>query len=285
MHARGRYRHGDRVVVRSPRGVELGEVLCPASPQAIAQLVDPPIGQILREVTAQDQADAARLASERSKLIGLCQQLSDDLGLALKVVDVEQLLGGERVVFYYLADERVDFRQLVKQLGGELRTRIEMRQIGIRDEAKLLADYGDCGKPVCCNTHLSQMPPVTMRMAKLQKATLDPTKISGRCGRLKCCLRFEYDTYEELLADLPPQGTDVVTAQGRGRVLQIEILAQLVLLQMEDGRRITLPARDILSVLPSRHARETAPATPLSESSDGDSEGGEPQSDDASPSN
>ena len=115
----------------------------------------------------------------------------------MQLVDVEHIFGGERIVIYYLAENRVDFRELVKLLAGEFQTRIEMRQIGVRDEAKLLADYGDCGKPVCCNTHLVQMPPVSMKMAKLQKATLDPTKISGRCGRLKCCLRYEYEMYEQ----------------------------------------------------------------------------------------
>ena len=129
----------------------------------------------------------------------------------MQLVDVEHLFGGERIVVYYLAENRVDFRELVKALAGEFQTRIEMRQIGSRDEAKLLADYGDCGKPVCCNTHLSEMPPVSMKMAKLQKATLDPTKISGRCGRLKCCLRYEYDTYEQLQKDLPPVGSDIIT--------------------------------------------------------------------------
>ena len=116
----------------------------------------------------------------------------------MDLIDVEILLGRERIIFYYLAEKRVDFRELVKDLARSLRTRIEMRQIGVRDEAKLLADYGDCGKPVCCNTHLTAMPPVSMKMAKLQKTTLDPAKISGRCGRLKCCLRYEFDTYREL---------------------------------------------------------------------------------------
>ena len=106
-----------------------------------------------------------------------------------------------RLVFYFLAEQRVDFRELVRGMAREFHTRIELRQIGVRDEAKLLADYGDCGKPVCCNTHMMVMPPVSMRMAKLQKSTLDPTKISGRCGRLKCCLRFEQDVYEEFRAN------------------------------------------------------------------------------------
>ena len=118
----------------------------------------------------------------------------------MQLVDVEHLFGGERIIFYFLAEKRVDFRELVKSMAREFHTRIELRQIGVRDEAKLLADYGDCGKPVCCNTHMVVMPPVSMRMAKLQKSTLDPSKICGRCGRLKCCLRFEQDVYEEFQA-------------------------------------------------------------------------------------
>jgi cell fate regulator YaaT (PSP1 superfamily) len=164
-------------------------------------------------------------------------------------VDVEHLFGGERIVVYYLAEQRVDFRELVKTLAAEFQTRIEMRQIGVRDEAKLLADYGDCGKPVCCNTHLSAMPPVSMKMAKLQKATLDPTKISGRCGRLKCCLRYEYDTYEALQKDLPPIGSDVVTSLGRARILNHEVLTQQLLVQTEDDRRVVIEASDVLSII------------------------------------
>jgi len=152
-------------------------------------------------------------------------------------------------VIYYLAEGRVDFRDLVKILAKEFQTRIEMRQIGVRDEAKLLADYGDCGKPVCCNTHLSEMPPVSMKMAKLQRATLDPSKISGRCGRLKCCLRYEYDTYQDLQRDLPPVGADVITTTGRARVLAQEILAGQVLVETEDARRIVINAADVLTVL------------------------------------
>src|SRR5438309_5753279 len=167
----------------------------------------------------------------------------------MELVDVEHLFGGERVVFYFLAEKRVDFRELVKDLAKEYRTRIEMRQIGVRDEAKLLADYGDCGKPVCCNTHMAVMPPVSMRMAKLQKSTLDTTTISGRCGRLKCCLRFEQDVYEEFQQQLPSVGTRVVTAKGQGRVLAQEILARKVLVEFEDGRRILVSADEVLTRL------------------------------------
>jgi hypothetical protein len=123
-----------------------------------------------------------------------------------------------------------------------------MRQIGVRDEAKLLADYGDCGKPVCCNTHLTAMPPVSMKMAKLQKTTLDPAKISGRCGRLKCCLRYEFDAYRELERQLPALGSQVVTPKGRGRVVGQEILAQKLVVEFEDHRRIIIGTDDVLSV-------------------------------------
>src|SRR4029077_2248512 len=133
----------------------------------------------------------ASLEKREADALDVCIGFIGERKLQMELIDVECLFGGERIIFYFLAEKRVDFRDLVKDLAREYQTRIEMRQIGVRDEAKLLADYGDCGKPVCCNTHMSVMPPVSMRMAKLQKSTLDPSKISGRCGRLKCCLRFE----------------------------------------------------------------------------------------------
>ena len=179
----------------------------------------------------------------------ICQKRISELGLDMKLVEIEQLFGGERVIVYYLADERVDFRQLVKNLAADFQTRIEMKQIGVRDEAKLLADYGDCGKPVCCNNHLSSMPPVSMRMAKLQKATLDPTKISGRCGRLKCCLRYEFDNYEEIQKSLPRIGSQIVTRNGKAKVLNHQLLAEQLLVETEDNRRILIPASDVLSVI------------------------------------
>lgn len=189
-------RRGMRVVARTDRGLEIGEVLCEATPEAVGGIKDPGAGQILREMTAEDRNEVNRLERQSKEQFDICRKNIERLDLKMELVDVEHLFGGERIVIYYLAETRVDFRELVRALAGEFQTRIEMRQIGVRDEAKLLADYGDCGCPVCCNTHLVQMPPVSMRMAKLQKATLDPTKISGRCGRLKCCLRYEYENYE-----------------------------------------------------------------------------------------
>ncbi|MBI3862966.1 MAG: signal peptidase [Planctomycetia bacterium] len=239
-----------QVVLRTDRGVEIGEVLCPASDRTREFLgATESKGHILREMNEQDRRkiDELRL-TERDEFRG-CQDLIAEHKLQMQLVDVEHLFGGERLLFYYLSENRVDFRELVKALAGRFRVRIEMRQIGVRDEAKLLADYGDCGKPVCCNTHLREMPPVSMKMAKLQKATLDPTKISGRCGRLKCCLRYEYDTYEEYRRELPNVGAVVVTRQGQGKVVGQEILARKLLVQYEDSRQILADLADVLTVV------------------------------------
>jgi cell fate regulator YaaT (PSP1 superfamily) len=247
---RDNYPRNCQVLVRSDRGVEVGEVLTLASDRTREYLGSTEAkGHILREATEQDRQKIDELrVQEREEFLG-CQAMIAEHKLQMQLVDVEHLFGGERLLFYYLSESRVDFRELVKALASRFRVRIEMRQIGVRDEAKLLADYGDCGKPVCCNTHLREMPPVSMKMAKLQKATLDPTKISGRCGRLKCCLRYEYDTYEEYRRELPNVGALVVTKQGQGKVVGHEILARKLLVQYEDSRRILADLADILTVV------------------------------------
>jgi len=239
------YKRGDEVVLRTDRGQELGQVLCEATPRALEFLSEPTRGRILRTLTDTDRHERDRLVRAEAEELEACARFVDQRRLQMELVDVEHLFGGERIVFYFL----VDFRELVKDLAREYRTRIEMRQIGVRDEAKLLADYGDCGKPVCCNTHMTAMPPVSMKMAKVQKSTLDPSKISGRCGRLKCCLRFEQDVYEEFQKALPPVGTRVVTAKGQGRVLAQEVLARKLLVEFEDGRRLPVAADEVLTRL------------------------------------
>jgi len=239
---------GAKVIARTSRGLEVGEVLCEAGQDKSDESKATSEGQILREMTPEDANEAAHLQASAKNEFNLCRQHVEQLGLQMQLVDVEHLFGGERIIVYYLAEGRIDFRELVKRLAGEFQTRIEMRQIGVRDEAKLLADFGDCGKAVCCNTHLIEMPPVSMKMAKLQKATLDPTKISGRCGRLKCCLRYEYDTYVELQRELPPVGSVVTLDKGQARVIGQEILAQQLLVEFEDNRRVLVEAKDVLSV-------------------------------------
>jgi cell fate regulator YaaT (PSP1 superfamily) len=238
----------DRVIARTNRGLEVGEVLCEASDEVIKQLSDPAQGQILRQMTAEDENELSHMKTNETDEFNVCRQHIKDSELDMQLVDVEHVFGGERIVVYYLAEGRVDFRALVKVLASEFQTRIEMRQIGVRDEAKLLADFGDCGKTVCCNTHLNQMPPVSMKMAKVQKATLDPTKISGRCGRLKCCLRYEYDTYNQIQKELPPVGAMVETESGPARVLNHHILTSQLLVQTEDHRRLVVDATAVKRV-------------------------------------
>ncbi|WP_422923555.1 PSP1 domain-containing protein [Singulisphaera sp. PoT] len=238
----------DQVLLKTERGTEIGEVLCLATDRTAIFLENPARGEIVRLASSEDLETSARMAKDRDTAFAACREFIVKRKLQMDLVDVEVILGRERIVFYYLSEKRVDFRELVKDLARAMHTRIEMRQIGVRDEAKLLADYGDCGKPVCCNTHLSRMPPVSMRMAKLQKTTLDPSKISGRCGRLKCCLRYEFDTYQALEHELPAVGSKVVTHRGQGRVLALEVLAQKVVVEFEDRRRVVIGPDEILGV-------------------------------------
>ena len=245
----GAYARGQEVVVRTERGLELGQALCPATPRAVELLHEPTHGRLVRRLSDRDRLERDRIRQLERRELETCGRFVAQRRLQMELVDVEHLFGGERLVFYFLAEKRVDFRELVKVLAREFQTRIELRQIGVRDEAKLLADYGDCGKPVCCNTHMAVMPPVSMRMAKLQKSTLDPSKISGRCGRLKCCLRFEQDVYEEFQAELPPINCRVLTRKGQGRVMAHEILAKRLLVEFEDGRRLPVALEEVLTRL------------------------------------
>ncbi|HWL08012.1 MAG TPA: regulatory iron-sulfur-containing complex subunit RicT [Planctomicrobium sp.] len=243
---------GSQVIVRSPRGTEWGEVLCEATSRTRDYLKrQDPSGKILREATPDDERSQRSLWEREQELFAACRRLASQYAAGMQLVDIEHLFGGEKVIVYYVSEDRIDFRELVKAIAREFQARIEMRQIGIRDEAKLMADYGDCGKPVCCNTHLTEMPPVSMKMAKVQKASLDPNKISGRCGRLKCCLRYEYDTYEEYQRSLPKVGKMVVTKQGKGKVLAQEILAQKLLVSFEDQRRMMIDLADVITVVGS----------------------------------
>ena len=244
------FERSDSVLIRSSRGTEWGEVLCPASDATRKYLKsEEQAGRILRGADDDAWSKRDEMLAREQEIFKEGRQIIRDHKLNMNLVDVECIFGGERVVFYYLAEQRVDFRELVKTLARNFQSRIEMRQIGVRDEAKLLADFGDCGRPVCCGTHLTEMPPVSMKMAKMQKATLDPNKISGRCGRLKCCLRYEFDTYEEYRRELPSNGTIVVTKQGQGKVVAQEILAKKVLVSYDGGRRMIVDLSEILTTV------------------------------------
>ena len=251
LSARETFRYNDQVVARTDRGTEIATILCEATATALNSMEEPTAGKIVRRMTEDDSKQWEHIESQTRDDLAVCQKCVDAAKLQMDLVDVERLLGGERVVVYYVAEGRVDFRQLVRELAGEFQTRIEMRQIGVRDEAKLLADYGDCGQPLCCATFLSKMPPVSMKMAKLQRSTLDPTKISGRCGRLKCCLRYEFETYETLAAELPPIGAEILTREGDASVLAHDVLSQQLMVRTEDKRRILISVDQVVRVTKS----------------------------------
>jgi hypothetical protein len=168
------------------------------------------------------------------------------------------MVSGDKIVFYFIAEGRVDFRELVKDLAREYHTRIELKQIGVRDEARLLADLDHCGREICCRSWMRRMEPVTMKMAKAQKATLDPAKISGRCGRLMCCLRFEDAVYEELKKNLPRKGQQVVTAEGTAEVITYDIMSQSLTVEFQDGRRTRIRMAEVTKVLPRSEKTEGA---------------------------
>jgi len=252
---------GAPVVVQTERGIELGEQLpltcrnwaCHVRREQIRQYLDNSggefyrlnAGQVLREATLQDIDEHERLNSHVREDVRRCTELARRLNLDMKVITAEHLLGGERIVFYFRSEGRVDFRELVRELARHYRTRIEMRQVGARDEARLIADYEVCGRECCCRTFLKKLRPVTMRMAKLQKSTLDPTKVSGRCGRLRCCLRYEHEGYDELLRRLPRIGTRVETEAGPATVVDRQILTQLLLVRYDDNREVAIPLEEI----------------------------------------
>jgi len=207
-------------------------------------------GKIVRYATAADINEEQHLQKITKEEIACCKRLIKEMNLPMKIVDAEHIFGGERIVFYFMADGRVDFRELVKNLAHEYQTRIEMRQIGSRDEAKLLGDVESCGQECCCRRFLKMLKPVNMRMAKMQKATLDPSKISGYCGRLKCCLRYEDKTYTELKRRLPRKNTKVKTKDGQGKIVDTQILTQLVVVEYEDGEKTAMPV-DEIEIIPS----------------------------------
>ncbi len=258
---------GAEVIVRSDRGTEWGEILCAATDKSREYLeLKQQTGRILRLATHEDRMNRDEVIRREQEEFRDGKTIIEDHKLQMQLVDIERIFGGERLIFFFLSEKRIDFRELVKSLAKRFQTRIEMRQIGVRDEAKLLADYGDCGKPVCCNTHLKEMPPVSMKMAKLQKANLDPNKISGRCGRLKCCLRYEYDTYEEYQRTLPSVGSTVLTKNGQGKVLAQEILSRKLLIDYGE-RRMMADEKEILTVV-SRSQSQSPQRDDLDDTSD-----------------
>ena len=276
---------GAKIVIQTRRGIEIGEQVslsCGGCDKSVTReqmkkwvascgedTYHFNAGRILREATASDLAEQARMQRDVCDQLATARRLVAKHDLPIKIVECEGTFGGERLIFFFRAEERVDFRGMVKDLAQEFRTRIEMRQVGARDEARLLADFETCGREVCCKIFLKTLKPISMKMAKLQKATLDPSKVSGRCGRLKCCLRYEHVGYEELEKTLPRMGKHIYTHHGEGVVVKRQILTQLVQIRTEDDTFVTVVVEDIVE-----RADQMRLATPVQQApqrpSDGD---------------
>ena len=222
---------GDGVIVETTRGVEYGTVVL-TDKEIDENEFNMPIKSILRKVTEQDKEVAEENKKKAKEAVSVCLEKIAANNLEMNLVDVEYTFDRSKVLFYFTADGRVDFRQLVKDLAAVFRTRIELRQIGVRDEAKLLGGFGICGRPLCCSQFLGDFEPVSIKMAKEQSLSLNPTKISGTCGRLMCCLKYEQDAYEELLEKTPNVGALVDTPAGRGTVIASQLLKGIVSVKM-----------------------------------------------------
>lgn len=242
-------RVGQMVVMKSERGIDFGDVT--AKPEKINEKTKT-AGSIMRAGTCSDKNILSHIRTHKEpEELEFCKSKIKERKLPMKLAGIEHLFGGDKVIFYFLADGRVDFRELVKDLARRYRTRIEMRQIGVRDEARMLSDYEHCGRELCCRTFIHDLEPVTMRMAKMQKSTLDPNKISGHCGRLMCCLRFEDEVYKEHKKNLPYKGDNVKSCDHCGRVVNSDVLSQKVTIVTDNGGYETILASDITSREPS----------------------------------
>ena len=223
---------GDRVIVETARGIECGSVAIPNRLIDDGQIIAPLKG-IIRRADEQDLQVVEENARKEKEAFKVCQQRIAARGLEMHLVDVEYTFDGNKILFYFTADGRVDFRELVKDLAGVFRTRIELRQIGVRDESKMLGGLGICGRPFCCSTFLGDFQPVSIKMAKEQNLSLNPTKISGTCGRLMCCLKYEQAAYEDLIRTTPKVGAAVVTPDGPGTVTEVALIQGLLKVQLE----------------------------------------------------
>ena len=247
---------GDHVISDTARGPEYG--ICTGGNHMIsAKDVVAPLRSVLRIATAEDERIVARNRAEEKRAYEVCLQKIADHGLDMQLVSAEFAFDGSKILFFFTADERVDFRELVKNLASIFHTRIELRQIGVRDKAKMVGGLGICGRPFCCASFLEDFQPVSIKMAKTQNLSLNPTKISGTCGRLMCCLKYEQEAYEDLLRTSPKAESFVDTPEGRGTVVEVDLLRQRVKVRMEDApETISVFANSDIAVLRNGKAKK-----------------------------
>lgn len=231
---------GDYVIIEAERGKEYGQVISEVESVSEAE-IEAPLRSIVRVATREDLRQIQENKKKTKEAMEICGKKIAEHKLNMKLVDAEHSFDRSKFIFYFTADGRVDFRDLVKDLARQFKARIELRQIGVRDEAKIFGGYGPCGRVLCCKSFLKDFEPVTVRMAKDQNLPLNPTKISGVCGRLMCCLGYEYQVYKELLKSLPKQGETINTKEGKARVVSVNPLKRTIVVEVgEEPRHIEL---------------------------------------------
>ena len=249
---------GEQVIVETARGIECGEIAI-SNRMVDDDSVVKPLKPVIRVATAEDKRRIAENAEKEKKAFKLCSEKIEKHKLDMKLVDVEYTFDNNKILFYFTAEGRVDFRELVKDLASVFKTRIELRQIGVRDEAKMLGGLGICGRPFCCASFLGEFQPVSIKMAKEQGLSLNPTKISGTCGRLMCCLKYEQNAYEDLIRITPRVGSYVSTSEGKGTVVEISLLTGLVKVRLDkaaDGAPMIFDRKAVKMLKEGRHPRE-----------------------------
>ena len=253
---------GDHVIIDTARGPEYG-ICTGGNHQIPTKDVVAPLRSVLRIATAEDERTVEKNRADEKRAYEICLQKIADHGLDMQLVSAEYAFDGSKILFFFTADERVDFRELVKNLASIFHTRIELRQIGVRDKAKMVGGLGICGRPFCCASFLDDFQPVSIKMAKTQNLSLNPTKISGTCGRLMCCLKYEQEAYEDLLRTSPKAESFVDTPEGRGTVVEVDLLRQRVKVRMEDSpETISVFANADIAVLRSGKAKKNDPPIP-----------------------
>lgn len=234
---------GDRVVCELDKGESLGVVATEP-----AEATKEGLRKISRKASAEELAAFQALKEKEGYAFSVCKRKIDEMKLPMKLLRAEYVFGGSKLLFYFFSEDRVDFRELVKELAKEFKVRIEMRQVGVRDEAKLIGGLGNCGNVVCCKRFLNSFSIVSIKMMKEQNLQLNPSKISGVCGRLMCCLAYEYEMYVELKKDFPKVGKRVTTSHGAGKVVKYNVLNRTVTVEMDEGKEVTLPVKDVALV-------------------------------------
>jgi len=235
----------DYVVVKTARGMELGQVVI-APKQVVASELTEPLKPVLRKAEPEDIERVQEFTDKEGEALAECGKLIDKLDLPMKLISAEYNLDGNHITFLFSAEERIDFRELVRELTSRLKMRVELRQVGPRDEAKLIGGFGRCGRPLCCMSFLSEFAPVSIRMAKEQNLPLNPMKISGACGRLLCCLVYESEQYREMKERMPKDGQRVSTSMGEAKVIGSNPLKETVLVELESAATVELPLSEVV---------------------------------------